>query len=72
MYQKEIIYMGLYKDGSRIGNAGFLKVENREEESRFQLKLQNIPECRSRSCCRTAICWKEKAKAPRSIRSTPA
>ena len=25
MYQKEIIYMGLYKDGSRIGNAGFLK-----------------------------------------------
>ena len=31
MYQKEIIYMGLYKDGSRIGNAGFLKVENREE-----------------------------------------
>lgn len=43
MYQKEIIYMGLYKDGSRIGNAGFLKVENREEESRFHLKLQNIP-----------------------------
>ena len=43
MYQKEIIYMGLYKDGSRIGNAGFLKVENREEESWFQLKLQNIP-----------------------------
>lgn len=43
MYQKEIIYMGLYKDGSRIGNAGFLKVENREEESRFQLKLQNLP-----------------------------
>lgn len=43
MYQKEIIYMGLYKDGSRIGNAGFLKVENKEEGSRFHLKLQNIP-----------------------------
>lgn len=43
MYQKEIIYMGLYKDGSRIGNAGFLKVENREIESQFHLKLQNIP-----------------------------
>lgn len=43
MYQKEIIYMGLYKDGSRIGNAGFLKAENREDESRFYLKLQNIP-----------------------------
>ena len=43
MYQKEIIYMGLYKDGSRIGNAGFLKVENREKESRLDLKLRNIP-----------------------------
>lgn len=43
MYQKEIIYIGLYKDGSRIGNAGFLKVENRERESRLDLKLRNIP-----------------------------
>ena len=43
MYQKEIIYIGLYKDGSRIGSAGFLKVENRERESRLYLKVQNIP-----------------------------
>ncbi len=43
MYQKEIIYMGLYKDGNRIGNAGFLKVENRDTESRLDLKLKNIP-----------------------------
>ncbi len=43
MYQKEIIYMGLYKDGNRIGNAGFLKVENREAESRLDLKLKNLP-----------------------------
>ena len=43
MYQKEIIYIGLYKDGNRIGSAGFLKVENRERESRFYLKVQNIP-----------------------------
>lgn len=43
MYRKEIIYLGLYKDGSRIGNAGFMKVENREGESRLHLKLQNIP-----------------------------
>lgn len=43
MYQKEIIYMGLYKDGSRLGSAGFLKVENRERESRLHLKIQNIP-----------------------------
>lgn len=43
MYQKEIIYMGLYKDGSKIGNAGFLKVENREKGSSLDLKLRNIP-----------------------------
>lgn len=43
MYQKEIIYLGLYKDGSRMGSAGFLKVENREWESRLYLKIQNIP-----------------------------
>lgn len=43
MYQKEIIYLGLYKDGSRRGSAGFLKVENRERESRLYLKIQNVP-----------------------------
>lgn len=43
MYQKEIIYMGLYKDGNRMGSAGFLKVENRGRESRLYLKIQNIP-----------------------------
>lgn len=43
MYQKEIIYMGLYKDGIRIGSAGFVKVENREHDSRLYLKTQNIP-----------------------------
>lgn len=43
MYHKEIIYIGLYKDGSRVGNAGFLKVENREEESRLDLQLKNLP-----------------------------
>ncbi|MCH5260817.1 MAG: hypothetical protein J1F18_13730 [Lachnospiraceae bacterium] len=43
MYQKEIIYMGLYKDGNRMGSAGFLKVENRNRESRLSLKIQNVP-----------------------------
>ena len=43
MYQKEIIYIGLYKDGSRMGSAGFLKVESKERESRLYLKVQNIP-----------------------------
>ena len=43
MYQKEIIYVGLYKGGSRMGSAGFLKVENRDRESRMCLKVQNVP-----------------------------
>lgn len=43
MYRKEIIYIGLYKDGGRIGSAGFLKVENKGDESRLYLKLQNVP-----------------------------
>ena len=33
----------MYKEGSRLGSAGFLKVENREHESRLRLKIQNIP-----------------------------
>lgn len=43
MYQKEIIYMGLYKNGTRIGSAGFVKVESHEQGSRIYLKTQNIP-----------------------------
>lgn len=43
MYQKEIIYIGLYKDGNRMGSAGFLKVESKERESRLYLKVQNVP-----------------------------
>lgn len=43
MYRKEIIYMGLHKNGNRLGSAGFLKVENKDTQSRLFLKLQNIP-----------------------------
>ncbi|MDE6737796.1 MAG: hypothetical protein K2K07_01705 [Lachnospiraceae bacterium] len=43
MYQKEIIYIGLYKDGIRMGSAGFVKVESRDKDSRLYLKVQNIP-----------------------------
>ena len=43
MYQKEIIYIGLYKGGSRMGSAGFLKVESKDRESRMYLKVQNLP-----------------------------
>ena len=43
MYQKEIIYIGLYKGGSKVGSAGFLKVESRDRENRMYLKIQSIP-----------------------------
>lgn len=43
MYQKEIIYVGLYKGGNRMGSAGFLKVEKRDRESRMCFKVQNVP-----------------------------
>lgn len=43
MYQKEIIYMGLHKDGNRLGNAGFLKVERRDQTGRLFLCVKNVP-----------------------------
>lgn len=43
MYQKEIIYMGLHKDGSRVGSAGFLKAEKRDKTSALTMMVKNIP-----------------------------
>lgn len=43
MYQKEIIYMGLHKDGSRIGSAGFLKAEKKDKTSVLTMLVKNIP-----------------------------
>lgn len=43
MYQKEIIYMSLYKDGNRLGNAGFLKVEKRGRDGNLSLTVKNAP-----------------------------
>lgn len=43
MYQKEIIYMGLHKDGSRIGSAGFLKAEKRDKTSTLTMTVKNVP-----------------------------
>lgn len=62
MYQKEIIYMGLYKDGNRLGNAGFLRVEKRDQEGNLSLQVKNVPRSVSgrfpvRYYCGTV--WKE-------------
>lgn len=43
MYQKEIIYMGLHKDGSRVGSAGFLKAEMRDKTGALTMSVKNIP-----------------------------
>ena len=43
MYQKEIIYLGLYKDGERLGSAGFLKVEKRDKDGNLSLVVKNVP-----------------------------
>lgn len=43
MYQKEIIYLGLYKDGDRLGNAGFLKVEKKDKDGNLSLVVKNVP-----------------------------
>lgn len=43
MYQKEIIYLGLYKNGDRLGNAGFLKVEKRDGDGNLSLTVKNVP-----------------------------
>lgn len=43
MYQKEIIYLGLYKDGERLGNAGFLKVEKWDKDGNMSLVVKNVP-----------------------------
>lgn len=43
MYQKEIIYLGLYKDGDRLGSAGFLKVEKRDKAGNLSLVVKNVP-----------------------------
>ena len=43
MYHKEVIYLGLYKDGERLGNAGFLKVERRDKAGKLSLTVKNVP-----------------------------
>ncbi len=43
MYQKEMIYTQLLKNGERMGNVGFAKVENRDGTGKILLKIQNVP-----------------------------
>lgn len=42
MYQKEIIYMSLYKDNIKEGCVGYLKSEERQGIFRMELQIKNI------------------------------
>lgn len=42
MYQKEIIYMSLYKDDIKEGCVGYLKSEERQGKFRLELQIKNI------------------------------
>lgn len=44
MYQKEIIYLTLSKQGEKMGNAGYVRVENREGKYHLSMQIQNLPE----------------------------
>lgn len=44
MYQKEIIYLTLSKRGERLGNAGYIRLENREGTYHLSMRIQNLPD----------------------------
>ena len=44
MYQKEIIYLTLSKQGEKMSNAGYVRVENREGKYHLSMQIQNLPE----------------------------
>lgn len=43
MYQKEIIYLGLFHNDVKERNAGYLKVDKREDVYRLELQVKNLP-----------------------------
>lgn len=44
MYQKEIIYMSMYKDDIKEGCVGYLKSEERQGKFKLELQVKNIPD----------------------------
>lgn len=44
MYQKEIIYLTLSKRGEKLGNAGYIRLENREGTYHLSMRIQNLPD----------------------------
>lgn len=44
MYSREIIYLTLYQENNRIGNAGYVKVDIRDGDAAFQFLCRNLPQ----------------------------
>lgn len=43
-YNRQIVYMDLWKAGERIGNAGFLKLEETDQGLRWQMRIRGLGE----------------------------
>lgn len=44
MYGREMIYLTLYQGNNRIGNAGYVKVDIRDEDATFRFMFRKIPD----------------------------
>lgn len=44
MYSREMIYLTLYQENRRIGNAGYVKVDIRDGDAAFQFLCRNLPQ----------------------------
>lgn len=44
MYGREMIYLTLYQGNNRIGNAGYVKVDIRDEDATFHFMFREIPD----------------------------
>ena len=43
-YNRQIVYMDLWKAGERAGNAGFLKLEETDRGLRWQMRIRGLGE----------------------------
>ena len=43
-YNRQIVYMDLWKAGERAGNAGFLKLEETDRGLRWQMRIHGLGE----------------------------
>lgn len=49
-FDKKIIYLSFIRDGVKEGNAGFVRLTQRDEECRIDMQLKKVPGTESESC----------------------